>query len=69
MPREFLAVDVRCVGCAVAIEFHAVRCDVFFVCGEEFGVPWGMGDEEGGEAAEEDSYGAFDEEDEWPRSC
>ena len=43
MPGEFLAVDVGGCGCAVAAEFHAVGCDVFFFFSEEVGVSWGMG--------------------------
>jgi hypothetical protein len=50
----------------VAIEFHAVRGDVFLFFGQEFGVSGGVREEEGSEDAEDDGYGSFDEEDEWP---
>lgn len=66
MPREFPAVDVQSSGCAVGIEFHAVRGDVSLFFSEELRVPWGVGEEEGGDDAEDYRYGAFDEEDEWP---
>ena len=66
MPGEFLAVDVRGCGCAVGVEFHAMHRDVFLFWGEEFGVPWGVGEEGGSEEAEEDGDASFDDENEWP---
>lgn len=66
MPGEFLAVDVGGVCCAVAVELHAVRCDVFLFFCQEFGVPRGVRKEEGGEYAKDDGNGSFDKENERP---
>jgi hypothetical protein len=67
VPGEFLAVDVGGGCCAVAVDFHAVSCDVSLLFGQEFRVTWGVGKEEGGEDAEDDGDASFDEENEWPK--
>lgn len=66
MPGEFLLIDLRSACCALGIILHAVYGYIAFLLGEEFGVRWGVGEEEGYEDAEENCQDSLDDKYEWP---